>query len=284
MAEIAMPGGEHWPALGLGTWRMGEQAGARVREQAAVRLALDIGYRLIDTAEMYGDGGAERVVGQALADALRFGAVRRAEVQVVSKFYPHHAGPPELQAACERSRQRLQLDCIDLYLLHWRGDVPLARTVDGLLELQQRGWIRHWGVSNLDLEDLQELAALPGAAGCAANQVYYSVAERGIELGLLPWQREHGMALMAYCPVGGGTLARDPALATLAREHGLSAAQLALGWVLAQPGVMAIPKAVREPHLRENWAVAQQPLPPVLLQALEALHPRPRRRGPLAMA
>ncbi|EHR69367.1 aldo/keto reductase, diketogulonate reductase [Burkholderiales bacterium JOSHI_001] len=284
MHNVKLPSGETWPALGLGTWRMGEDARRRKAEVAAVRAALEIGYRLFDTAEMYGEGGAERVVGEALAEALRGATVTRDDLQVVTKFYPQNAAPDDLRAACERSRQRLQLDQIDLYLLHWRGGVPLQQTLDGLAELQQRGWIRHWGVSNFDVDDLLELAALPSAAACSTNQVYYSLTERGIEYDLLPLMRQRRMPAMAYCPIDGGALSRAPALATVAQRHNATAAQVALAWVLAQPCTLAIPKAVRTEHLRENWQALGLKLDRSDLAELDTLFAPPDRRKPLAMA
>jgi diketogulonate reductase-like aldo/keto reductase len=274
---------EIWPAFGLGTWRLGERASAAATEVALLRHAVDIGYRVFDTAEMYGDGGAEKVLGQALADAMRSGAVRRADLHVVSKAYPHHADVSGLQRACDGSRRRLQLDTIDLYLLHWRGSTPLAETLDGFARLQQSGAIRHWGVSNFDAADMHELARLKSGASCAANQVYYSLSERGVEFDLLPWLRERHIALMAYCPIDGGRITSDARLNKLAAAHGVSAAQLALAWMLRQPQVMAIPKAGSKEHLLDNWHSRQLQLPDAVWQTLEAMFPKPKRKRPLAM-
>ena len=272
------------PVLGLGTWRMGESAGRRASEVAAVRAAIDMGYRLIDTAEMYGEGGAEEVVGQALAEALRAGDVQREELFVVSKVYPHNASRKGTPAACARSLARLGLDRIDLYLLHWRGEHPLAETCEAMRALVDGGRIRHWGVSNFDTDDMDELAAACGEPlDCAANQVYYSVGERGPEFSLLPWQRARGMPLMAYSPIDQGALAADAAMGKIAERLGVTAAQLALAWVIAQPGVVAIPKAVREAHLRENLAAAELQLGAEDLAEIDRLHPPPRRKRPLAM-
>ncbi|SCK46491.1 Aldo/keto reductase [Variovorax sp. HW608] len=281
MQSLEIPGGGAMSALGLGTWHMGESAGRRATEVAAVRTAIGMGYRLIDTAEMYGEGGAEEVVGQAVAEALRAGDVRREELFIVSKVYPHNASRRGTPAACARSLSRLGLDHIDLYLLHWRGDHPLVETCDAMRALVAGGRIRHWGVSNFDVDDMEELEAVDG--GCAANQVYFSVGERGAEFSLLPWQRERGMPLMAYSPIDQGALAADPALGRLAQELGITTAQLALAWVIAQPGVVAIPKAVRENHLRENFAVADLQLSAEALAEIDRLHPPPRRKKPLAM-
>ncbi len=272
------------PVLGLGTWHMGEAPDRRTSEVAAVRAAIEMGYRLIDTAEMYGEGGAEEVVGQAMAEALRAGDVKRDELFIVSKVYPHNASRKGTPAACERSLARLGLDHVDLYLLHWRGEHPLAATCDAMRELVAQGRIGQWGVSNFDTGDMDELAAVCGPRlDCAANQVYYSVGERGPEFSLLPWQRARRMPLMAYSPIDQGALAADAALAEIAQSLGATAAQLALAWVLAQPGVVVIPKAVREQHLRENLAAAELHLSPEVLSAIDRLHPPPARKQPLAM-
>lgn len=283
MQHVRFADGSTWPALGLGTWRMGESARSRATEVAAVRLALEIGYRVIDTAEMYGEGGAEEVVGQALAEAMRAGTVRRDEVFVVSKVYPHHASRAGVRAACERSRRRLGLDRIDLYLLHWRGEHPLGDTLAGFEALQSHGAIGLWGVSNFDVDDMEELLALPGGAACASNQVCYSLDERGAGFELLPWLQRHGMPLMAYCPIGQGRLAGDADLTGIAHRLGATASQLALAWAMQQPGVMAIPKAVREAHLRENFAAASLQLTAADLAAIDARFPPPKRRTALAM-
>jgi diketogulonate reductase-like aldo/keto reductase len=280
MKKLSLPDGETVPALGLGTWRMGESARSRGTEVAALRLALDIGYRVIDTAEMYGEGGAEEVVGEALRGA----SVRRESLFIVSKVYPHNASRRGVEAACERSLKRLQLEQIDLYLLHWRGEHPLADTLAGFEALKRRGLIRHWGVSNFDSADMHELQALPGGAACASNQVYYALSERGIEFDLLPWMRQHGMPCMAYCPIDRGRLAGDSVLQAVGQRHGASATQVALAWMLAQPGVMAIPKAVREVHLRENFAAAALTLDAEDFAAIEARFPPPRRKKALAMS
>jgi diketogulonate reductase-like aldo/keto reductase len=271
------------PALGLGTWRIGESARTRAAEVAAVRRALELGYRLLDTAEMYGDGGAEAVVGQALAEALAAGDVRREDVFVVSKVLPGNASERGVAAACDRSRARLRLDVIDLYLLHWRGPHPLAATVAGFERLRAAGRIRHWGVSNFDVDDLEELQRVPAAAACAANQVYYSASRRGIEFDLLPWQRERRLATMAYCPIDQGTLAAHAALTRLARQLGATAAELALAWVLRHDDVIAIPKAGAAAHQRDNLAAAERVLDAADLAEIDRLFPPPRRKQPLAM-
>jgi diketogulonate reductase-like aldo/keto reductase len=280
--EVTLPSGEDVPALGLGTWRYGESASSANAEVSALRLALEIGYRVFDTAEMYGDGGAETVLGRALAQALR-GAIAREQVFVVSKVLPENASTAGVLKACERSLQRLQLDHIDLYLLHWRGSVPLKDTIDGFEILQQRGWIRHWGVSNFDLDDLRELHACPGSAACSTNQVWYSLGERGPEFELLPWQRLHQLPLMAYSPIDQGELVDHAALHAVAQRHAATPAQVALAWVLAQPGVMAIPKAVHAVHLRHNWQALKLRLSPADHAELDRAFAPPSRRRPLAM-
>jgi diketogulonate reductase-like aldo/keto reductase len=271
------------PALGLGTWRLGESRRSRSAEVTAVRTALELGYRLIDTAEMYGEGGAEEVVGEALADAIAAGDVRREELFVVSKVYPHNASARGVAAACARSRERLRLDTLDLYLLHWRGRHPLAGTVEGFERLARDGRIRFWGVSNFDVDDMQELWRLSSGPSCVANQVYYSASQRGIEFDLLPWQQERSVATMAYCPIDQGVLASHAELTRIAARHGVTAAQVALAWVLRDPRVIAIPKAARADHLRENLAAMTLALDPEDLAAIDRVFPPPRRKQPLAM-
>ena len=273
----------NWPALGLGTWRLGENARTRRAEVAAVRLALEIGYRLIDSAEMYGDGGAEEVVGLALAEALRAGDCKREQLTIVSKVLPSNASARGVVAACERSRKRLGIDTIDLYLLHWPGSHPLRETLQGFEQLQAQGAIAQWGVSNFDLAAMKKLVALPGGERCAANQVYYSLGERGIDFDLKPWQQQRALPLMAYCPIDQSALAGDAGVAALATPLGLTAAQLALAWTLRDGNVIAIPKAVREPHLRENFAAGSVALDAATLSALDALFPPPRKAQPLAV-
>ena len=222
-------------------------------------------------------------MGQGVADALRAGTVTREQLFIVSKVTPHNANRAGMAAACERSRRRLMLDHIDLYLLHWPGPHPLRDTVAGFEALQASGVIRFWGVSNFDTDDLRELTALPGGARCAANQVYHSLSTRGAEFDLLPWQRERQMPLMAYCPLDQGDLAADATLGRLAERSGVTASQVALAWSMAQPGVMVIPKAVREAHLRENLAAAELALSAADLAEIEAHFSAPRRKVPLAM-
>ena len=283
MRTITFPDGHTVPALGLGTWHVGESARTRRAEVAALRRALELGYRVIDTAEMYGEGGAEEVVGEALAEAMRAGIVTRDEVFVVSKVYPHNASRTGSPAACDRSRRRLGLDAIDLYLLHWRGSHPLQETVAAFEALLDRGSIGRWGVSNFDTDDMTELWSVEGGSRCSINQVWYSIGQRGPEFDLLPWMRARGVPLMAYSPIDQGALARDAKLRSLAKARGWTSAQLALAAVLAQPGVQAIPKAVHDEHLRENLVAADLELDSALRAELDRLHPPPRRKAPLAM-
>jgi diketogulonate reductase-like aldo/keto reductase len=279
---VRLPSAEEVPALGLGTWRLGESAGRRKAEIAAVRRALELGYRVIDTAEMYGEGGAEQVVGQAVAEALRAGDVSRECLFIVSKVYPHNATRKATSAACARSLKRLALDHIDLYLLHWRGQHALADTVAAFEQLKGEGRIRYWGVSNFDSDDMDELAQLPQGSHCAANQVYYSLSQRGAEFGLLPALRARGMPMMAYCPIDQGALAGHAVLQRIGRRHAATAAQVALAWVLGQRGVMAIPKSVKEAHLRDNLAATQLALNDE--DRLELDHHFPPPKGKTALA
>ena len=284
MRHLELPDGTQMPVLGLGTWRMGEDSASAVRdgEVANLRSAIALGYRLIDTAEMYGEGGAETVVGHALAEAFRVGEVAREEMFVVSKVYPHNASRRGTVSACDRSRRRLGLDCIDLYLLHWRGSHPLADTVQAMESLVAAGQVRAWGVSNLDLADMQALEAIaPGR--CAVNQVYYSLTERGPEFSLLPWMRERSMPLMAYSPIDQGSLAADDTLAEIGRSRGLTAAQVALAWVVSRPGVAAIPKASSLAHLQENLAAERVVLSEPELRLIDSRFPAPRKKTRLSM-
>lgn len=281
-ASLSLPSGHELPALGLGTWRMGERRTRRSHELAALRSALDMGYRLFDTAEMYAEGGAETLLGEALAQALR-GSISREQLFIVSKVYPHNASAQGVLAACERSRRRLQLDHIDLYLLHWPGDLPLRQTVEGFEWLQQLGWIRHWGVSNFDLDDMQQLMAVPGGAACSANQVWYSLTRRGVEFDLLPWQRTRQMPLMAYSPIDQGALAAHAGLKRLAVSVGVTPSQLALARLLAEPGVMVLPKSADPARLHENLEATALRLDESTHRQLDTMFPPPTRRVPLAV-
>ena len=273
MRRIRLGEGEV-PVVGQGTWHMGENPAERSREIAALRLGIELGMTLIDTAEMYGEGGAEEVVGEAIQG-------RRERVFLVSKVYPHNASRRGVPQACERSLRRLGTDCIDLYLLHWRGQYPLAETVEAFERLREAGKIRRWGVSNCDVDDLQELGDI---AACATNQVLYNPEERGIEFDLLPFCQAHDMPVMAYCPVGqGGSLLQDPAIGEVARRQGAQPGQVALAWALRQPNVLVIPKAVNPAHVRANAAAAELRLSDEELSILDGAFPPPRRKRALQM-
>jgi len=254
---------------------MGENPVRARREVAALALGLDLGMTLIDTAEMYGDGGAERIVAKAIAG-------RRDEVFVVSKVYPHNAGRKSAIAACERSLERLGTDRIDLYLLHWRGRVPLAETVDAFEKLRRDGKILRWGVSNFDLADMRELAALQAGRRCASNQVCWHLAERGIEWDLRPWLAETGIPVIAYSPLGEGRLLRDRKLARLAAETGTTPAAIALGWLLSQPATIVIPQTANLDHVRANRAAAGIVLDAQLRAGIDRAFPPPPGPSPLA--
>jgi diketogulonate reductase-like aldo/keto reductase len=267
--------GEPVPVLGLGTYGMGEERGRRKAEVAALRLGLDHGMTLIDTAEMYAEGGAERVVAQAIAG-------RRDDVFIVTKVLPEHARRRAVIAACERSLKRLKTDRIDLYLLHWREDTPLAETLDAFEALVRARKIRHWGVSNFDVDDMQELARLPAGRLVAANQVMYNLARRGIEHDLMPWCRRRHIAIMAYSPLDEGRLVRSRKLKEVATRIEAPPAQVALAWLVRQKGVIAIPKAANEAHVRDNHAALALRLTRADLAALDAAFPPPTRKLPLA--
>ena len=260
------------PRLGQGTWHMGEDRSRRAAEIAALRLGLDLGMTLIDTAEMYAEGGAEEVVGEAIAG-------RRDEVFLVSKIYPHNASHAGVAAACTRSLRRLKVNCLDLYLLHWPGSTPIQETVDAFERLKDAGKIRSWGVSNFDVDAMEELPP-----GCATNQVLYNLGERGIEFDLLPWSRQRDMAVMAYSPVGqGGRMLSHPALKTVAERHDKTPAQVALAWTIREPGVVTIPKAVDPNHVQQNADSVGIVFSAEDLATLDAAFSPPVRKRPLAM-
>ncbi len=276
MKTIPLPTGERVPALGQGTWMMGEHPSARADEIASLRLGLDLGLTLIDTAEMYGDGQAESLIGEALAG-------RRDEAFIVSKVYPHNASAKGAIAACERSLKRLRTDRIDLYLLHWPGQVPLAETLAAFRALREAGKIRHYGVSNFDLAQLQDWWALDSEQGLAANQLLYNLTRRGIEWDLLPWMHERRIPLMAYSPIEQARLIGDRRLIDLARDLGHSPAQLALAWLLAREDTIAIPKTGQGKHMRENAAAASIVLDCGQLGRLDGLFAPPGGHVPLEM-
>ena len=277
MRQVQLPTGTSIPALGQGTWRLGEGQRSRAEEADALRLGLDLGMTLIDTAEMYADGGSEEVVADAIAG-------QRARAFVVSKVYPHNATRRGAAQACARSLKRLRTDYIDLYLLHWRGGAPLAETVEAFERLCEAGHIRAWGVSNLDTADIAELLSVPGGASCAANQVLYNPEHRGIEYDLLPACTGHHMPIMAYSPIGqAGRLLRSPALVQIAARHTATPAQIAIAWSLRHPTVISIPKSGSTKHVRENAASAVIDLTAEDIAGIDAEFPIPRRKQGLAM-
>ena len=275
MRTVRLPDGTDVPALGLGTWHMGERGGDAKAEVAAVKLGIELGMTLIDTAEMYGNGGAEEVVAEA-SHGLRD------KLFIVSKVYPQNASRTGVPAACERSLKRLGTDRIDLYLLHWRGSHPLAETVKAFEALRAAGKIRYWGVSNFDTRDMQELVRLPGGAQCASNQVLYHIGSRGIEYDLLPWSTEHKIPLMAYSPLGqGGRLLQSKALAAVAKRHNATPGQIAIAWSMRLGNVITIPKASDLRHVRENAAAGAITLSDEDLATIDAVHPAPGRKQSL---
>lgn len=276
MRTVTLPSGERVPAFGMGTWYMGDAPAQRAREVAALRLGLDLGARLIDTAEMYADGKAEEVVGEAISG-------RRDEVFLVSKVYPHNATRRGTLSACERSLRRLKTDRIDLYLLHWRGSVPLDETLAALAALQKAGKIRHYGVSNLDLGDMQALWQIPEGRAVAANQLLYNLTRRGIEWDLLPWLRERRIAVMAYSPLEQARLVGHAKLSRFARAHGMTPAQAALAWLLRNEDVIVIPKSSDEARLTENLGALDIVLTHDQLAELDRIFPPPAGERPLEM-
>jgi diketogulonate reductase-like aldo/keto reductase len=273
---VTLLNGENVPALGQGTWQMAEKADRRAPEIEALRLGVELGMTLIDTAEMYGEGAAEELVAEALAG-------ERERLFLVSKVYPHNASRQGVIEACERSLRRLKTDRLDLYLLHWRGGVPLEETVAGFEELRRSGKIRQWGVSNFDVDDMEELLGVPAGENCAANQVLYNVTRRGPEFDLVPWMTARGMPLMAYSPIEQGRLPRGGALQAIARRHEASPFQIALAWLLNRSGVIAIPKASSVQHVQENHRALEITLTPEDLAAIDAEFPAPKRKRPLEM-
>ena len=273
--QRTFPCGVSVPALGQGTWNVGDDPAWRDDEIATIRRGIDLGLTLIDTAEMYGDGRSESLVGEAIAG-------RRDEVFLVSKVYPHNASRRAMARSCEASLRRLGVETLDLYLLHWPGAVPLAETVEGFEALQRAGKIRHWGVSNFDRDAMEQLARVPGGEAAQTDQVLYHLGERGIEWDLRPWLRERALPVMAYSPFDQGRLLRQRGLVTFAREHGMTPAQAALAWLLAQDGVIAIPKTGRRARLEENAGALAHRLSREPLQELDRLFPPPD--GPTALA
>lgn len=276
MSKVTLPDGEKVPALGIGTWMMGERAAARKEETESIRLGVELGLKLVDTAEMYGEGACESFLGEAL-DGLRD------KVFLVSKVYPHNASRAGVIAACERSLKRLKTDRLDLYLLHWRGGVPLEETIIGFEHLKSTGKIRHWGVSNFDTDDMQELEGTPGGEACAVNQVLYNLTRRGPEWDLLPWLQQHEMPLMAYSPIEQGRIKTAGVLSDIAAKHNAKPFQIALAWALRFPGNIVIPKASRPAHMRENAGARDIRLDADDLAALDKAFPPPSRKRSLEM-
>lgn len=276
MRDLKLPHGTAMPALGLGTWRMGEDSRVRQDEVTALRCGLDLGISLIDTAEMYGEGGAEEVVGEAIKG-------RRDQVMLVSKVYPHNAGRKSAIAACERSLKRLGTDHIDVYLLHWRGGVPLAETLEAFSALRDSGKIRDFGVSNFNAEDMKEARRHDGGL-TAVNQVFFNLAKRGVEWDLLPWCNDNGVVVMAYSPLDEGRLIVQSALQNVAERHGATPAQVALAWLLRKEGVVAIPKSSSPARVRENFEARNLVLTAEDLGELEVAFPPPSGPTPLEMS
>ena len=276
MRVAFLPSGESVSVLGLGTWMMGERPDRRTDEIAALNLALDLGMNVIDTAEMYGNGGAEKLIAKAAGH-------RRGEMFLVSKVLPQHATRAGTVAACNASLKRLNTNHLDLYLLHWRGSVPLEDTLAGFDELTKAGKIRYWGVSNFDVDDMEELIGLPGGKSVQTNQVLYNLSRRGIEFDLMPWCRERRIPIMAYSPIEQGRLLKNARLKSIAARHGASPAQVALAWVLRQEGVIAIPKAGTPDHVRENAATVDITLTPQDLADLDSAFDPPRNKVTLEL-
>ncbi|WP_343552716.1 aldo/keto reductase [Pantoea sp.] len=279
MKTITFHGEDALPAIGQGTWYMGENAALRNQEVTALQAGLDLGLKVIDTAEMYAEGGAEQIVGEALRG-------RRDQAWLVSKVYPWNAGEMDAVEACERSLRRLQTDYLDLYLLHWRGDVPLEETIRAMESLQQQGKIRHWGVSNFDRDDMLELWNEPGGNACLTNQVLYHLASRGIEYDLLPESQQRAMPIMAYCPLAQAgrlrqSLFEDAKLQQIAQQKGISVAQLMLAWVIRQQGVLAIPKASSIAHVQQNAAALNIQLNNDELAIIDRAFPAPQHKTAL---
>ena len=274
--QRTLPCGEPVAALGQGTWNMGDDPRIRRDEIAAIRRGIDLGLTLVDTAEMYGDGRSERLVGEAIAG-------RRDQVFLVGKVYPHNASRQAMSRSCDASLQRLGVETLDLYLLHWPGAVPLAETVAAFEDLQRAGKIRHWGVSNFDADAMQDLWNTPGGRAAQTNQVLYNLGERGIEWDLRPWQRAQSVPVVAYSPLDQGRLLNNKALAAFAREHGMPPGQVAIAWLLAQDGVIAIPKTGSAQRLAQNAAALAQPLSAGQLAELDRIFLPPDGPTPLAM-
>jgi aldehyde reductase len=273
---VTLPSGDPMPVFGLGTWRMGESRKQKADEVAIIREAVDLGVKLIDTAEMYGEGGAEEAIAEAVAG-------RRDGLFLVSKVYPHNASRKGVIAACERSLKRLRTGQLDLYLLHWPGQYPIAETLEAFMTLKEAGKIRNYGVSNFDEDDLKEAWAAPGGREIASNQLLYNLSRRGIEWDVLPWLRERGIPTMAYSPLEQARLLNDRRLIAFGQKHGMTPAQAALRWLLAQKDMIVIPKTTRPQRLRENIAALDKALSDEQIAELDSLFPAPSGKRPLEM-
>lgn len=276
---VTLPDGTTLPRIGQGTWYMGDNPQMKEKEINALRLGIDLGMKVIDTAEMYADGGSERLVGEAMKG-------RREEVFLVSKVYPHNSGLNRIEKACENSLKRLETDHLDLYLLHWRGGVPLEETMEGMEKLRKDGKILRWGVSNFDTEDMKELWNTKNGKNCTANQVLYHIGSRGIDYDLVPWQQEHNMPMMAYSPLAqGGSLRRqlltDPTIKEIAERYHAHPLQIALSWTIRTNNCLSIPKAVQEEHVLANAEAATIELTKEELNQLDQVFPQPTRKVPL---
>ncbi len=276
MKSVILPSAKQVPALGQGTWQMTESGAGRRAAVDALRLGIDLGMTLVDTAEMYGEGAVEEIVGDAIGG-------RRDQVFLVTKAYPQNASRKRMVEACARSLKRLGTDRVDLYLLHWPGSVPIDETLETFMRLKDEGKILDYGISNFDAAGTARVWSRPGGGGITTNQVLYNLSERGIEWDLAPWCRQHGVPVMAYTPLGQGAFLRDPVLAAVARRHDASAAQIALAWLLRRDGIIAIPKAGNSQHVRENRKAAEIELTPRDLRELDAAFPPPAAASPLAM-
>lgn len=276
---VTLPDGTTVPCIGQGTWHMGEKPQEKAKEIKALQLGIELGMKVIDTAEMYGNGASERLVGEAIKG-------RRDDVFLVSKVYPHNAGLDKISTACENSLKRLGTDYLDLYLLHWRGRIPLEETIEGMEKLRKEGKILRWGVSNFDTDDMEELWNTANGSNCAINQVLYHLGSRGIDFDLLPWHREHHVPIMAYSPLAqGGTLRRqlltDPIVNEIAKKYNVKPLQIALAWTIRTNDVIAIPKAGQEQHVLENAEAAAIELTQEDLNRLDEAFPKPRKKVPL---
>ncbi len=274
--KVKLPDGTFVPSLGQGTWYLGENPSTREREIKTLKLGIELGMTLVDTAEMYGDGGSERLVGEAIRGI-------RDSIFLVSKVYPHNAGSKNIFTACENSLKRLGTDHLDLYLLHWRGSVPFQETVECMEKLKKQGKILRWGVSNLDTADMKELMSCSGSENCMANQVLYHLGSRGIEFDLMPWQRKRNIPIMAYCPIAKGgrlrkELLEDEAVSEIALKYHVKPLQVLLAWVIRDDDIIAIPKASREEHVIENAEAASIVLSKEDMDKLDRVFPKPDKK------